>query len=67
MMAHPLCKWFEICPLKKFYEQWKLDKKWIEEFCRKDYLRCVRYKMEEQGEFHPDNMLPDGTIDKGLQ
>jgi len=26
----------------------------------------VRNKMEEEGLYHPDNMLPDGTIDKDL-
>lgn len=60
------CKWFEVCPLKRFYEQEKLDKKWIEDYCRGDYLRCRRYKMEEKGIYHPDNMLPDGSIDENL-
>ncbi len=61
------CKWFSVCPLKRFYEQGKLDKEWIEEYCWRDNSICVRKKLEEKGVYHPDNMLPDGTIDKGLR
>ena len=61
------CKWFNVCPLKRFYEQGKLDRKWIENYCQGDYSKCVRYKMEEEGSYHPDNMMPDGTIDERLK
>ena len=67
-MSHKkICKWFNACPLKTFYEQGRLDRKWVENYCRGDYLECVRYKMEEKGSYHPDNMMPDGTVDKGLK
>jgi len=52
--------------MKFFYEQGKLDKKWIQEYCYSNWKKCARYKMEEDGEYHPDNMLPDGSIDKDL-
>jgi hypothetical protein len=61
-----LCKWFDACPLKRFYEKGTLDKEWIENYCHNDYLKCVRYKLEEDGVFHPDDMMPDGTIKEGL-
>lgn len=61
------CIWFNVCPLKQYYEAGKLDKKWIEEYCLGDNSRCVRKKMEEKGEYHPDNMLPDGTININLR
>ncbi len=61
------CKWFPVCPMKRFYEQGKLDKKWIEEYCLGNWERCVRYQMEEKGEPHPDNMLPNGEIDESLK
>jgi len=32
-----------------------------------DYNRCVRYKLEETGIPHPDNMLPNGKIVKSLE
>ena len=62
-----VCKWFDACPLKRFYEQGKLNKKWVEGYCWSDYLRCIRYKMEEEDSYHPDNMMPDGTIDEDLE
>jgi len=52
--------------MKRFYEQGKLDKKWIENYCKGDWEECVRYQMEEIGEYHPNNMLPNGTINKDL-
>ena len=61
------CKWFNVCPLKRFYEQGKLDRKWIKNYCRGDYLKCARYKMEEEGTYHLDNMMPDGKIDERLK
>lgn len=61
------CKWFHLCPMKRYYEEGKLDKKWIELYCKGDWESCVRYYLEENGEFHPDNMLPDGTIDEKLK
>ncbi|HUX55391.1 MAG TPA: hypothetical protein VMV77_00330 [Bacteroidales bacterium] len=53
--------------MKKFYEQGKLDKKWIELYCKGDWDNCVRYHMEEKGQYHPDYMRPDGKISKRLQ
>jgi len=58
-----ICKWNDVCPLKRFYEQGRLDGRWVKDYCRGDYFRCVRYRMEEEGSYHPDNMMPDGTID----
>jgi hypothetical protein len=67
-MSHKqTCQWFEACPLKSFYEQGMLNKKWIEDYCWGHYSRCVRYKLEEKGIYHPDNMLPDGSIDRNLK
>jgi len=53
--------------MKRFYEQGKLDEKWVKNYCFVDSDRCVRKKLEEQNEYHPDNMLPDGTIDESLK
>ena len=62
-----VCKWFSVCPIKYFYEKGKIEKKWIRLYCQGDWSRCVRYTMEESGEYHPDWMLPDGRIDEGLR
>ena len=61
------CKWFPVCPMKRFYEEGKLDKSWIELYCKGDWQKCVRYQMEESGQSHPDWMLPDGSIDEKLR
>ncbi len=61
------CKWYTVCPMKRFYEEGKLDKKWIEMYCKGDWESCKRYQMEEEGKAHPDWMLPDGTLDKKLR
>lgn len=52
--------------MKRFYEEGKLEKKWIERYCKGDYKSCARYQMEERGETHPDNMLPNGEIIEDL-
>lgn len=61
------CKWFPVCPMKKYYEMGKLDGKWIKNYCKGNRENCVRYQMEEKGQYHPDWMLPDGTIDESLK
>ncbi|MCU0473762.1 MAG: phosphatidylserine decarboxylase family protein [Bacteroidales bacterium] len=61
------CKWYQVCSMKVFYEQGKLDGKWIELYCKGAWLNCIRYQMEENGESHPDNMMPDGSIDEMLK
>ena len=61
------CKWFSACPIKRFYETGRLDRKWIELYCGGDWKKCVRYEMEELGHYHPDWMLPDGSLDEKLK
>jgi len=61
-----ICKWYHLCPLKRFYERGKLDRKWVELYCKGNWKSCIRYQMEERYEPHPDCMLPDGSIDKNL-
>ncbi len=68
------CKWYDVCPMKRFYERGdldcsgirSLDPKWVKDYCFGDNKSCIRYQLEERGVFHPDNMLPDGTIDDTL-
>jgi DNA polymerase len=61
------CKWYNVCPMKTFYEKGLLNRKWIELYCKGYWKECVRYQMEEKGEFHPDYMLADGSIDENLR
>lgn len=57
-----ICRWYFCCPVKKFTDMGKLDSCWVENYCLAGNKNCARYIMEEKGEFHPDNMLPDGSI-----
>ena len=52
--------------MKRYFEEGKLDIKWIDGYCKGNYRRCIRREMEEKGKYHPDNMLPDGTINEKL-
>ncbi|MBN1409743.1 MAG: hypothetical protein JW969_02790 [Spirochaetales bacterium] len=63
------CHWYPVCPMKRFYEKGLLEKKWVAEYCWISNPDCVRKKLEEQGKYHPDDMLPDGTYmeDPGLK
>ena len=62
-----VCKWYAVCPIKRFCEGGKLEWRWVREYCKGNYMNCVRYKMEEEGIPHPDNMLPDGRIRESLR
>ena len=60
------CKWYEICPLRRFEEEGSLSKKWVEEYCKTEnnWKNCKRYQLEEKGIEHPDNLLPNGELMK---
>lgn len=58
-----ICKWYWGCPIKRFTDAAKLEPKWTENYCKSgNWRNCIRYQKEERGEYHPDNMLPDGSL-----
>jgi hypothetical protein len=61
-----ICVWYEVCPIKEFYEEDAIDGKWVNEYCWGDSSNCARKRLEEKGKYVPDNMMPDGTRDKNL-
>jgi len=61
------CKWYPMCPMKRYFERGLLERKWIELYCKGNWEDCVRYQKEEGGIYHPDWMLPDGSIDNDLR
>jgi DNA polymerase len=61
------CKWYQVCPMKRSYEKGILERKWVEFYCKGNWKTCVRYKMEATGQYHPDWMLPDGSINIKLK
>ena len=62
-----ICKWYQCCPIKYFVDHGMLEKKWVEDYCLIGNKKCIRYQKEESGEFHPDNLLPNGEIRKELK
>jgi DNA polymerase len=53
--------------MKRYTDAGRLDPRWVERYCKGDWRRCVRYRLEEAGNLHPDWMLPDGTLDERLR
>ncbi len=53
--------------MKRYFEQGRLDEKWIELYCKGNWKACVRFEMEENRIAHPDWMLPDGELDERLE
>jgi hypothetical protein len=53
--------------MKRYFEEGKLDIKWIDNYCKGNYYHCLRREMEEEGKYHHGNILPDGTINKKLK
>ncbi|MBW1800588.1 MAG: uracil-DNA glycosylase [Deltaproteobacteria bacterium] len=62
------CKWYSLCPLRRFERLGLLDDSWADTYCRSDnrWRECKRYQLEEAGDYHPDSMLPDGRIHDAL-
>ena len=58
------CPWYSVCPLRRLEKEGRLPLSWAQEYCRTadNWRNCRRYQLEEQGVFHPDNMLPNGEI-----
>ena len=61
------CKWYYCCPVRTYTEQGKLERYWIDNYCLAGNKGCIRYQMEEKGEYHPNNMLPNGEIREDLR
>ncbi|MCF7892594.1 MAG: uracil-DNA glycosylase [Candidatus Omnitrophica bacterium] len=60
------CKWYQVCPMKRFFEQEKIARHWVDFYCHNNWQKCKRFDLEEKQIEHPDNMLPDGLIDNNL-
>jgi len=60
------CKWYAICPIKRFTDDGKLERYWVEHYCLVGNPACIRYQMEARYEPHPDNMLPNGEVRNDL-
>jgi len=56
------CKWFSVCPMRKWKKQGTISGKWRKEYCEteENWKNCRRFQMEEKGIPH-DDILPDGS------
>ncbi len=61
------CKWYDCCPMKEYYERGLVADYWINNYCFGQFSKCSRYRLEEKGDWHPDWMLPDGSLDDRLR
>lgn len=61
------CKWYDSCPIVRYAKEGRLDRYWMENYCLISNKNCIRYQMEEKGEYHPDNMLPNGKVGEDLK
>ncbi|RLG66908.1 uracil-DNA glycosylase [archaeon] len=60
------CKWYRVCPIRRFVEEGKIERRWVEEYCLRDFRKCIRFQLEERGISHPDEMLPNGELREEL-
>ncbi len=65
--TYKTCVWYEECPIKRYTEEGKLERYWVDNYCLVGSKKCVRYQMVERGDYHPDNMLPNGEIREDLK
>ncbi len=66
-MTANMCQWYSCCPMRRFYRKGLLKRKWIDAYCQGNWHQCVRYRMESEGRYHPDWMLPDGSLEESLK
>ena len=56
-----------ICPIKRSTDDSKLENYWVNNYSLITNNNYIRYKLEESGESHSNNLLPDGTIRDDLK
>jgi len=66
MPKSTVCKWYSCCPIKFYTEAGKIDPKWSQNYCLVGNQKCIRFQKEAKGEYHPNNMMPDGSLDDSL-
>ena len=50
MKSKNICNWYNVCSMKRYFKEGKLNIKWVNEYCWGNYQHCIRRKMEEKGE-----------------
>jgi hypothetical protein len=57
-----LCKHYNICPLRQYEKDEKINSLWREKYCLNKFIECKRFQKTEKGIPHSNYMLPDGTV-----
>ena len=60
------CIWYDYCPIPEFVLSGKISTRWLNQYCHHTDPECRRYQLENYGHSMPDNLLPDGRIDRML-
>ncbi|MGM5483598.1 MAG: uracil-DNA glycosylase [Nanobdellota archaeon] len=57
-----VCKWINVCGLRRLEKEKIISFKWKEKYCLSEdkWEECERFKMEDKGIEH-ENILPDGS------
>ncbi len=53
--------------MRRYHEKGLIEPEWIYRYCKGENKTCIRYQMEESGQYHPDYMMPDGSIRESLR
>ncbi len=56
------CIWQPSCPVYLRFKRGEIPSYWVDNYCFVGNKNCIRYQMEERGEYHSDYMLPNGEI-----
>lgn len=68
-MKKKFCRWYdETSAIKRAYDEGKVDRKWIENYCWNEGKNCLRKKkFEGEGYVSQDYVMPDGSINEKLK
>ena len=55
------CECYATCIIKQFFDKGKIQRYWIEIYCKSRWQQCVRYNIISRGKRPPDDMLPNGS------
>ena len=61
------CRWYQVCPMRRYFETGLIDNRWVDLYCLGDWNSCRRFRYEERGEPHQDWMMPDGSLRENLK
>lgn len=52
----------ESCPMYSLLKLSGTLKTWQSRYCQADYAQCARYRLSQQGQSVPQNLMPNGAL-----